>query len=100
MSIENELKKLTTFDLSYFRGKIHYEEDGTQNYFVFQSRNRCFKIISNTKYISLWQSKGPSDKSILPPPAYTKSYNPLIDYVGDKTRLKFSGSCLKQPKVS
>ena len=99
MSIENELKKLTTSDLSYFGGKIHYEEDGTQNYFVFQSINRCFKIISNTKYISLWQSKGPSDETILPPPAYTK-YNPLIDYVGDKTRLKFSGSCFKQPKVS
>ena len=31
--IENELKKnLKTFDLSYFRGKIHFEEDGTQNH--------------------------------------------------------------------
>ena len=24
---------------------------------------------------------------------------PLIDYVGDKIRLKFNGSCLKQPKM-
>ena len=30
--IENELKKLKTFNSSYFIGKSHYEEDGTQNY--------------------------------------------------------------------
>ena len=34
--VENELKKLKTFDLSYFRCKSHFEEDGIQNYFVFQ----------------------------------------------------------------
>ena len=27
--VENELKKLKTFDSSYFIGKSHYEEDGT-----------------------------------------------------------------------
>ena len=32
-SIENELKKLKTFDFGYFIGKSHFEEDGTQNYF-------------------------------------------------------------------
>ena len=26
--VENELKKLKTFDLSYFIGKSHFEEDG------------------------------------------------------------------------
>ena len=34
-SIENELKKLKTFDSSYFIGKSHFEEDGTQKYLVF-----------------------------------------------------------------
>ena len=29
--VENELKKLETFDSIYFRGKIHFEDDGTQN---------------------------------------------------------------------
>ena len=38
-SIENEFKKLKTFDSSYFRGKSHFEEDGTQNYLVFQPIN-------------------------------------------------------------
>ena len=28
--VENELKKLKTFDLSYFIGKTHFEEDGTE----------------------------------------------------------------------
>ena len=27
--VENELKKLKTFDSGYFRGKSHFEEDGT-----------------------------------------------------------------------
>ena len=30
--VQNEFKKLQTFDSSYFRGKSHFEEDGTQNY--------------------------------------------------------------------
>ena len=30
------LKKLKTFDLSYFRGKNRFEEDGTQNYLLLQ----------------------------------------------------------------
>ena len=28
---ENELKKLKTFNLSYFIDKSHFEEDGSQN---------------------------------------------------------------------
>ena len=27
--VQNELKKLKTFNLSYFKGKGHFEEDGT-----------------------------------------------------------------------
>ena len=59
--VENELQKLKTFDWSYFRGKSHFEEDGTQNYSVFQPVQRYFKVIANTKYISEWKSKGLSD---------------------------------------
>ena len=35
--VENELGKLKTFDSGYFIGRSHFEEDGTQNYLVFQS---------------------------------------------------------------
>ena len=30
--VENEFKKLQTFDSIYFRGESHFEEDGTQKY--------------------------------------------------------------------
>ena len=46
--VENELNKLKTFDSSYFIGKSHFEEDGTQNYFAFQLINKYFKVIVNT----------------------------------------------------
>ena len=41
--VENELKKLQKFDSSYFRGKSHFEEDGTQYYLVFQPTYRYLK---------------------------------------------------------
>ena len=50
--VENELKKLQTFDSSYFRGKNCFEEDGTPNYLVFQPMSKYFKKISNTDHIS------------------------------------------------
>ena len=42
---ENELKKLQKFDSSYFRGKSHFEENGAQNYLVFQPMYIYFKRI-------------------------------------------------------
>ena len=38
--VENEFKKMKAFDSSYFRGKNHFQQDGTQNYLVFQPM--CF----------------------------------------------------------
>ena len=91
--VENELKKLKTFGSSYFIGKIHFEEHGTQNHLVFQPINKHFKVIANTLSISSWQSKRLSAETINPP---TTSLSPLIDNVGNKIRLKFGGNCLKQ----
>ena len=91
--VENELNKLKTFDSSYFIGKSHFEEDGTQNYLVFQPLNKYFKLITNTLSILSWQSKGLSTENIDPP---TTSLSPSINYVGNKIRVKFTGSCLKQ----
>ena len=42
--VQNELKKLKTFDLSYFIGKNYFENDGTQNYLVFQPMNKYLKF--------------------------------------------------------
>ena len=91
--VENELNKLKTFDSSYFIGKSHFDEDGTQNYLVFQPLNKYFKLITNTLSILSWQSKGLSTENIDPP---TTSLFPLINHVGNKIRVKFTGSCWKQ----
>ena len=52
---------------------------------------RYFKVIANTRYISSWKSK--VDESIKPPATSDNSLSRLIDYLGDKIRLKFNGSC-------
>ena len=56
---------------------------------------RYFKVIANTGYISSWKSKGLSDESIKPPATSDNSLTSLINYLGDKIRLKFNGNCLK-----
>ena len=40
------LRKLKTLDLSYFIGKSYFEDDGAQNYLVFQPIRRYVKIIN------------------------------------------------------
>ena len=97
--VENKLNKWKTFDLSYFIGKSHFEEDGTQNYLVFQPMYRYFKMITNTDYISSWKSKGLSAESIKPPATSDNSLTPALNYYGNKVRVKFTGSCLRQQKV-
>ena len=65
--VENELKKLQKFDAAYFRGKSHFEDDGTQNYLVFQPMYRYFKRIAgvgSVNYIYFWKSKGLSDEGL------------------------------------
>ena len=96
--VEKELNKLKTFDLSYFIGKSHFEEDGTQNYLVFQPINKYFKVITNTDYVSSWKSKGLSAETIKPPTTSDNSLTHLSNYYGTKTRVKFTESCLKQPE--
>ena len=99
--VENELNKLKTFDSSYFIGKSHFEEDGTQNYLVFQPINRYFKVIANTDYVSSWKSKGLSAETIKPPTTSDNSLTPTLNYHDDlKVRVKFTGSCLKQQKFT
>ena len=77
-SIENELRRLKTFDSSYFIGKSHFEEDDTQNYLVFQPLNKDFEVITNTVYSSLWKSKGLSAATIKPPATYDNSLTPAL----------------------
>ena len=101
--VENELNKLKTFDSCYFIGKSNFEEDGTQNYLVFQLMYRYFKVLSFTQYleyVSEWKSKGLSNESIKAISTSDNSLNPTLIYYGTKIKVKFTGGCLKQPKSS
>ena len=55
-------------------------------------------MIANTDYVSSWGSKGLSAESIKPPATSDNSLTPALSYYGTQTRVKFTGSCLKQSK--
>ena len=80
--------------------KGHFEDDGTQNYFVHQPVYRCFKKIGNNKRISAWKPKGLSDESIKPHATSNSSYSPTLHYINTKIPVKFDGSCIKQDKLA
>ena len=102
--VENELKKLKTFDSSYFIGKSHFGEDGIQNYLVFQPIKRYFKRIvnvGNDNYFYYWKSKGLSDETINS--IKTADYgitSYLSYYYFNKIRVKFDGGWLKQDQAT
>ena len=54
--VQNELNKLKTFDSSYFIGKSHFEEDGTQNYLVFQPIYKYFEAFSIPNILNMFQN--------------------------------------------
>ena len=82
--------------MSYSRDGSHFEDDGAQKYLVFQSMYRYVQTIANKNSILSWKSKGLPDKSIKPSTTSDFSLYPLINYFGDKVRLDFNGSCLKE----
>ena len=57
-------------------------------------------MITSTDYVSSWKSKGLSAKTIKPPATSDNSLTPALSYDGTKTRVKCTGSCLKQPTIS
>ena len=100
--VENELNELKIFDLSFFIDKSRFEEDGTQNCLVFQPIIRYFKVntLTNTQYISSRKSKGLSAENIKRPTTSDNSLTPELNYYSNKIRVKFTGTCLKQSKIS
>ena len=95
------MNQLKNFDSSYFIWKSHFEEDGVQNYLVFQPTIRCFKVnmITNTDYVSSWKYKGLWAETIKPPTTSDNSLARELNYYGTKTRVKCNGSCLIQSKI-
>ena len=96
--IENMLKKLKTFDLGYFIGKSQFDENGAQDYLVFQPILEYFTLNSN--WIIKWKSKGLSNESLEVVSTSDNTLTPSVNYYGDKIRLRFTGSVLQQKKVT
>ena len=85
--------------LIQFRGKSHFG-DGTHNDVVFQPMYRYFKRVVNSDYILEWKSKVLPDESIKSHSAPPNFLNLSLNYLGTKTKVRFSGSCLKQYKIT
>ena len=94
---ENELKKLETYDSSYFRGRRYLEEDGNQTQLVFQPMQIYLKTIAGVgsgNCIYFWKSKRCFHGRI------NSSITPELNYYCTKTRVEFEGSRLKQGKIA
>ena len=92
------MKKLKTFDSSYFIGKSHFDEDNTQNHLVFQPMYRYFKFIAGTgigSYIYYRKSKGLSDDRINSIKTPNHNITSNVNYYGAKIKIEFNGSSLK-----
>ena len=97
---QDKITKLEAFDSSYFRGQSHFEDNGSQNYLVFQPMDRYFENIVNIYHIAEWKFKGLSDESIKAPTTSDNSLAPGLNYVRNKIRVKFAGNCLRQDKIT
>ena len=60
---------------------------------------KYFKVVANTD-VSSWKSKGLSAETTKPPATSDNSLTPALSYYGAKTRVKFTGGCLKQANIS
>ena len=63
--LDNELKKIKTFNADYFEGRNYFEgRDGTQNMLVFQVKSEYFvrASLGNTERPA-WKSKGTSNEN-------------------------------------
>ena len=99
ISIENEFKKLKTFDLSCFRGENYFDEDVNQSYYIFQPMPRYLKVayVNDINYVLSWKSRGLNDVKIESIKTNNYLLNPRMDhYDTSKIRIKFDGSFLNR----
>ena len=99
IGIEKELKKINTFDFGYFRGKNYFDEDGAQNYYIFQTIYKYLKLthVNDISYVLSWKSKGINDIKIESIKTNNYLLNPHINlYNMRKYRIKFNGSFLNK----
>ena len=95
---ENELKKLEKFDAAHFRGKNYFEEDGIQNYLVFQPVCKYFEKTGDK--VSSWKSKGLSDEKIILTVMSTDKSATKTIYDNARIKVRFNRDLLRQNQVT
>ena len=84
-------------ELSYLHGKSYFDEDGTQNCYIFQPISKYLKVayVNNVNYVLSWKSRGLNDIKIESIKTNNYLLNPRMD-INDtsKIRIKFNGSFL------
>ena len=77
--VENEFKKLHTFDSSLFTGQNYSDNDGAQLYLIFQPICKTISTFSGLETtISEWTSKRLSNEGTKPPYTSNKSFSPKL----------------------
>ena len=77
--------------------KVTDNNDGSQNYLIFQSLYYTLKRLGNTEKVISWKSRGLSDKKLTTPTTTDHSLSPPVNwYENSKFCLMFTGSCLKK----
>ena len=98
--VSNKMKDISLAkELSYFHGKNYFDEDGNQNYYIFQPISKYLKVanVNDINYILSWKSRGLNDVKIESIKTSSYSLNPRIDtYDMSKIRIKFDGSFLNR----
>ena len=95
--VETEFKKLEIFDAGYFKGKNYFDDDGTQNYLVFQPVYKYFDAVGFE--IASWKPKGLFNEEISSVINSDGSV-PKIVYDNVRIKVKFNGNLLKRNKVT
>ena len=84
--------------MGYFIGKSHFDENGAQNYLVFQPVLEYFTL--NTNWITKWKSKGLSSESLEVVSTSDSTLTLSVNYYKDNLRLRFTGNVLQQKTVT
>ena len=98
---KNELKDRSKDIMLFSIGNLMFDrDDGYQAYLIFQPVYKYFETITNTNYISSWKSKGLSTESIKLTATSDNSLTPALSHYDYNIRVKFTGSFLKQSKIT
>ena len=90
--VETELKKLKTFDLSYFRGKNCFS-DNNINYLVFEASLQYIDLNDDSPYDAIsWGFIRLSKEVIKLPKSHKKILSPIAEGIFPKEKWKLSNS--------